>query len=97
MYWESDRSKSTFQMYCKEDGNYEFVDKRENWPTCLVDVECPIPPEIPYNEEYVHNKDFGRVKVERYVYPLPTDAIHEEFTMEYNSTKLFRNYDTKLV
>ena len=35
MFWESDRSKSTFSMTCLPDGTYEFDDIRENWPTCL--------------------------------------------------------------
>ena len=34
-YWESDRSKSTFSMFCLPDGNFEFKNIRENWPTCL--------------------------------------------------------------
>ena len=97
MFWEADRTKSTFSMYCKEDGFYDFVDQRENWPTCLEDIECPTPPEIPFNEEYVHKKDFGRVNVRRYVYPLPPGPINEEFTMEYNNTLLHKNFDAKLV
>ena len=35
MFWESDRSKSTFQMKCLPDGSFQFEDQRENWPTCL--------------------------------------------------------------
>ena len=98
MYFESDRSLSDFTMYCNEEGFYDFVDKRENWPTCLEDIECPdIPPVIPFNEEYVHKKDFGKVNVRRYVYPLPNAPINEEFTMEYNHTNLPRNFNAKLV
>ena len=34
----------------KEDGFYDFVDERGNWPTCLEDIECDeTPPEIPTN------------------------------------------------
>ena len=34
-FWESDRSLSTFSMLCKEDGTFDFVNIRDNWPTCL--------------------------------------------------------------
>ena len=34
-FWETDRTKSTFQMKCMPDGSYQFEGKRENWPTCL--------------------------------------------------------------
>ena len=34
-FWESDRTKSSFEMLCLPDGSYKFVDKRDNWPTCL--------------------------------------------------------------
>ena len=51
------RSLSEFSMLCKEDGFYgDFENSRENWPTCLQDVECDIPPEIPTNSEYVLKK-----------------------------------------
>ena len=56
MYFESDRSKSEFSMLCKDDGHYEFDNARENWPTCLQDVECPVPPEIPTSPEYTLKK-----------------------------------------
>ena len=98
MYWESDRSKSTFSIFCKADGFFDFVDERRNWPTCLEDITCPdIPPEIPTNPEYVLNKDDGRVYVERYIYPLPTAPILEEFTSYHNNTMLPTNYNAKLV
>ena len=35
MYWESDRSKSTFEMDCLEDGTFDFINERPNWPTCV--------------------------------------------------------------
>ena len=51
------RSLSEFSMLCKEDGFYgDFENSRENWPTCLQDVECEIPPEIPTSSEYVLKK-----------------------------------------
>ena len=36
MFWESDRTKSTFSMHCKPDGTYDFNGARETWPTCLT-------------------------------------------------------------
>ena len=37
-FWEKDRSKSTFEMLCLEDGTFEFENIRENWPTCLEGI-----------------------------------------------------------
>ena len=34
-FWENNRSKSTFSMTCLEDGTFDFVNLRINWPTCL--------------------------------------------------------------
>ena len=36
MFWESDRTKSTFSMLCKPDGTFDFNGARESWPTCLT-------------------------------------------------------------
>ena len=30
-FWETDRTQSTFQMFCRADGYYEWRD----WPTCV--------------------------------------------------------------
>ena len=38
-YWESDRTKSTFQIFCKPDGYYTW----EDWPTCLEGELLNIP------------------------------------------------------
>jgi hypothetical protein len=66
-FWETDRTKSTFQMKCMPDGSYQFEGKRENWPTCLEgeqnktklfkpnssDILCKnLPPIIPTDPEY---------------------------------------------
>ena len=32
MFWETDRSRSTFEIFCKDDGYFEWKD----WPTCLT-------------------------------------------------------------
>ena len=34
-FWESDHTKSTFQMKCLPDGSFQFEDERNNWPTCI--------------------------------------------------------------
>ena len=85
-------------MKCNEFGKFDFVNITENWNICLVDIECTeVPPEIPTNPEYVLRKDDGRVKVERYEYPLPVAPIVETFTSEHNRSLLPRNYNAKLV
>ena len=98
MYWESDRSKSTFSMMCKQDGTYDFVNVRDNWPTCLGDIQCTdLPPVIPTSEEYLLNKDDGRVLVQYYEYPLPQTFKTATFTSEINNTLIPRNYNAKIV
>ena len=32
MFWETDRSRSTFQIYCRDDGYFTWRD----WPICLT-------------------------------------------------------------
>ena len=52
-------------MLCKDDGSYDFVNIRENWPTCQADINCdPKPPVIPTSVEYVNKKvkNFALVK-----------------------------------
>ena len=42
-FWESDHTKSTFQMKCLPDGSFQFEDERNNWPTCIeggIDMIC---------------------------------------------------------
>ena len=34
-FWESNRSRSIFDMFCKPDGFFHFENIRENWPTCV--------------------------------------------------------------
>ena len=45
-FFESDRNKSSFSMLCKPDGTYDFINIRENWPTCLSNVNCGQPPNV---------------------------------------------------
>ena len=37
MFWETDRSRSTFEIFCKDDGYFEWKD----WPTCLTGINLP--------------------------------------------------------
>ena len=98
MFFEANRELSGFNMKCNEFGKFDFVNITENWNICLQDIECTVvPPEIPTDPEYVLWKDDGRVKVERYVYPLPVAPIVETFTSEHNRSLLPRNYNAKLV
>ena len=34
MFWESDRSQSTFELQCQSDGSYRW----EEWPVCLTGI-----------------------------------------------------------
>ena len=66
-------------MLCKDNGQYDFDNARENWPTCLEDVQCPVPPEIPTSSEYVqkkvvkninivHKKENSQIKIDNITY-----------------------------
>ena len=35
MFFESDRTKSQFEMICLENGEFDFDGKQSSWPTCL--------------------------------------------------------------
>ena len=39
MFWESNRSLSTFSMLCQPDGHFLFENIRGNWPTCLEGLD----------------------------------------------------------
>ena len=45
-FWETDREKSTFEIFCAADGYYQWRD----WPTCLEDANTlgvyPVSTEI---------------------------------------------------
>ena len=38
-FWESDRTKSTFEILCQTDGSYDFDSARSSWPTCVEGKE----------------------------------------------------------
>ena len=37
-FWESDRTRSTFEILCKEDGSFDFDNQRSSWPTCIKGI-----------------------------------------------------------
>ena len=96
MFWETDRSKSTFELFCKDDGYFTW----EDWPTCLTDITCaPDPPVIPTNPEYTLSKDDGTVTVNSLQYPVyPTENRVENMILNSteNNTLLAKNYMANL-
>ena len=52
-YFETNRSITSFSMMCMEDGSFNFVNERENWPTCLDTVFCGAPPNATENGKLV--------------------------------------------
>ena len=34
-FWQTDRTKSTFEIMCQTDGMYKIDTERSSWPTCL--------------------------------------------------------------
>ena len=99
-FWESDRSKSTFEIQCRADGSYNFDNLRGSWPTCLEDVECDKrPPEVPTSVEYTLPAYDGSVHVASMVYPVV--PVMNRTESRYNSSTttgklLPRNYLTNL-
>ena len=59
-FFETDRSITSFTMPCKPDGYFNFVNKRENWPTCLSTVHCGQPPNATENgyRDWVNRQEF---------------------------------------
>jgi hypothetical protein len=100
MFWEADRTKSTFSMTCLSDGTYEFKDIRENWPTCIQgmtyqyvkhfiilfpDILCDkFAPSIPTDPEYTLASDDGTVLINSVIYPTVTNS---PTTVTKNSTE----------
>ena len=94
-FWSTDRSRSTFSILCKSDGNYDFVNDRDNWPTCLQDVTCPLPPEIPTHPDYSLADDDGYVSYQSLMYPQLTRR-DSSVNSTHNNTALPRNYAANL-
>lgn len=91
-FWKSNRSRSTFEIECKADGLYNFVNKRKNWPTCLQDVVCPEPPQIPNHPNYTLPSDYGHVVYQSMIYPQLTTNSNSTT----NFTEIPRNYMANL-
>ena len=96
MFWESDRSQSTFEISCQDTGYFTW----KEWPVCLTDITCsPLPPAIPTHWEYTDTKDDGTVTINSLTYPVipnemrTTDLVK---TSEYNNTLIARNYMANL-
>ena len=95
-FWESDRTKSTFDILCLADGTYDFDNLRKSWPTCIEDIMCDkLPPDVPTSEEYTLPVYDGMVHVVSLDYPVvpvmnETDVV---FNSSQTTNKLLpRNY-----
>ena len=82
MFWETDRSKSTFELPCNPDGYFTW----KEWPICLEDITCsPDAPVIPTHSEYLLESDDGTVTINSLIYP--TYPYEERFeNIVFNST-----------
>ena len=96
MFWEKDRSRSTFELDCMEDGYFVW----EEWPICLTDVTCsPDPPIIPTHSEYSLVADDGTVIVNSLIYPTyPSEnrITDQVLNSTQNNTLIAKNYMTNL-
>ena len=96
MFWESDRSKSTFEIFCKEDGYFTW----KEWPICLTDVICePDPPLIPTHTEYALVSDDGTVTINAIIYPtypVENGISNDVWNSTKNNTLVAKNYMANL-
>ena len=93
MFWETDRSRSTHQIFCREDGYFQWTD----WPTCIADVTCsPDPPVIPSHREYTRQEYDGTVTVDSVEYPSLVRTENLVLTSLTNNTLLAKNYMANL-
>lgn len=94
MFWETDRSKSTFKLFCKPDGMFIW----ENWPTCLEDINCPTPPLVPSASDYTSESDDGSVTINSLEYPTyPNEIRTTNLILNYKSSiNIPRNYMANL-
>ena len=91
-FWETDRERSTFEIFCGVEGYYEWRD----WPTCLEDVTCsPVPPEIPSHTEYYRGEDDGSVEILSVGWPSLT-STQTRANSSLNHTLLPRNFNASL-
>ncbi len=96
MFWESDRSKSTFEIFCKEDGYFTW----KKWPICLTDVICePDPPIIPTHTEFALVSDDGTVTINGLIYPtypVENRISNDVWNSTKNNTLIAKNYMANL-
>ena len=96
MFWETDRSKSTFELHCNPDGYFTW----EEWPICLTDVTCsPLPPVIPTDPEYTLTSDDGHVIINSLVYPTyPTETRTSNLIKrsDFSNTDIPKNFMANL-
>ena len=96
MFWETDRSKSTFELNCNPDGYFTW----KEWPICLTDVTCsPLPPVIPTDPEYTLVSDDGHVIINSVEYPTyPTEARNSNLLKrsDFANTDIPKNYMANL-
>ena len=96
MFWESDRSQSTFEISCQDTGYFTW----REWPVCLTDVSCsPPPPEVPSHSEYSLSSDDGTVTINSLQYPvIPTETRTTDLVLDstYNHSLIPRNFMANL-
>ena len=96
MFWQSDRTQSTFQLRCKEDGYFTW----QEWPVCLTDVQCdPAPPAVPTHTEYTDSQDDGTVTISSLLYPVipvETRTTNRVERSDYNQSQIAGNYMANL-
>ena len=96
MFWETDRSRSTFELPCNPDGYFTWLE----WPTCLTDVTCsPDPPLIPTDPEYTLASDDGTVTINSLEYPTYPMIFRTENLIKnssYSNLDIPKNYMANL-
>ena len=85
-------------MTCTADGTYDFVDIRENWPTCLMDIICEeFAPSVPTHEEYTLASDDGTVVINSVIYPtISNSPTFVTVNSTFNNEEIARNYNSNL-
>ena len=103
MFWESDRTKSTYDLHCYPDGYFVW----QEWPICLTDIECsPLPPVIPTHEEYFISAADGNIywndgsvtinSLEYPTYPTETRISNLVKDSNFSNSLIPRNYMANL-
>ena len=109
-FWESDRTKSTFEIFCKPDGYFTWKD----WETCIegyflrldlsckfsyiiLDITCtPDAPVIPTDSEYTLDEDDGYVIVNSLEYPSLSRTTDLKLLSTFNNIDIAKNYMANL-